>query len=576
MRRVGLQWVPFSLLYGTFVVVITDGTMFLERGQRGIVPCPLPQPEDVDAMYWYFGSTSDTSILISYFLGRVAPQNGIPEGVYDIDNEFNLVIENVTASKEGTYYFKLKPHLLSMKEGQIEVCDKVSPRHPYPTVIGCNQDHDADTCEVRVRHDSTVRTLTCVMEQVKPAVELRWIHVFRDRFLELKASTAVRPVVLPAYTGSSMRNNTYSTSASIQVPSVHGDAECVCEAIGVAVGNGTRTRVYITGAFGHANTNGKVLLERGQRGIVPCPPIKSSKFSPEIVVAMYWYYGSISRTSLLISHFLGRVAPQNGIPEGVYDIDNEFNLVVKNVTASNEGTYYFQLKPYLKMVEAGQVEVCDKVSPNQPYPTIIGCDPDIHDAETCQVRVWNDSTVQNLTCVMEQVKPAVDLRWILVFWGGWRDLNAYPTIERSLRKKNTYSTSVTVQVTVADDEEVYVCEAMGVVVGKGTRMKVRFTKSHLTTATYEEVQSSINPGTMLVLANEVPPTASKPDELCVPLIALWVGFSISVILNVIVFVCSGHMYRKRKLNGDNSASNMQPYNKVPTTSSSDHNTESNV
>ncbi|XP_038066702.1 uncharacterized protein LOC119736763 [Patiria miniata] len=241
------------LVSGGFVQAITGGTLFLERGHREIVPCPLVTsrqipPGDVVAMYWYYDSISMTSLLISYFFGRVAPQNGIPEGVYDIDDEFSLVIENVTAFNEGTYYFKVKPHLKMIEEGQVEIREKVSPVRPYPTVIGCNQDHDADTCELRVRHDSAVYNLTCVMEQVKPAVELRWIRARPDGYteLELDANNTVRPVTLSTHTGSSLRNNTYSTSASIQVPSVDDDAEYACEAVGVAVGNSIRTRVRLT------------------------------------------------------------------------------------------------------------------------------------------------------------------------------------------------------------------------------------------------------------------------------------------------------------------------------------------
>ncbi|XP_038066641.1 uncharacterized protein LOC119736699 [Patiria miniata] len=248
-----MQWLSL-LIYCGFVLAITDGTLFVERGSRGIVPCPLAKSrklsrENVDAMYWYYGSMSDISILISYFLGRVAPQNGIPEGVYDIDDEFNLIIENVNASNEGTYFWKLKPHLKAMDEGQVEVCVKVSPRRPYPTVIGCNQVLAADTCEMSVQPNSTVHNLTCVIEQVKPAVELRWIHLFLGGKTELKASTSVWPEVLPAYTGALLRNNTYSTSASVQVTKVDGDNEVyLCEAIGVAVGKGARMRVRLTKA----------------------------------------------------------------------------------------------------------------------------------------------------------------------------------------------------------------------------------------------------------------------------------------------------------------------------------------
>ncbi|XP_038069399.1 uncharacterized protein LOC119738564 [Patiria miniata] len=123
-----MQWLSLLICCG-FVLAITDGTVFLERGHRGIVPCPLVQsrqisPKDIVAMYWHYGSMSDTALLISYFLERAAPQNGIPEGVYDIDDEFNLIIENVTASNEGTYFFKLKPHLKMLQAGKVEVCDK--------------------------------------------------------------------------------------------------------------------------------------------------------------------------------------------------------------------------------------------------------------------------------------------------------------------------------------------------------------------------------------------------------------------------------------------------------------------
>ncbi|XP_038066700.1 uncharacterized protein LOC119736761 [Patiria miniata] len=412
-RRVGMQWVSISLLLCCgFVQVSTDGTVFLERGHRGIVPCPLVEScqipiGDILAMYWFYGSTSDTSLLISYFIGKVAPQNGIPQGVYDIDNEFSLVIENVTAFNEGTYYFQVKPRLKVVESGSVEVCDKVSPSRPYPTVIGCNQDHDADTCEVRVRHDSTVHNLTCVMEQVKPAVQLGWIRLFLGGQTELNASTTVGPVVLPAYTGSSLRNNTYSTSASVQVAAVDDEEVYECEAMGIAIGSSTRTRVRLTKTYPTtatydttatdnemqssnnpgttlvlmdevtppafpftlrlaltitilvvlfiavifdvilrglvlASTDGTVFLERGQRGIVSCPLVESCQILGDIL-ATYWHYGSTSGTSLLISYFLGRVAPQNGIPEGVYDIDDEFNLIIENVINSNDGTYYFQV-----------------------------------------------------------------------------------------------------------------------------------------------------------------------------------------------------------------------------------------
>ncbi|XP_038058909.1 uncharacterized protein LOC119730196 [Patiria miniata] len=228
--------------------------------------------------------------------------------------------------------------------------------------------------------------------------------------------------------------------------------------------------------------------------------------------------------------------PKTGSQRGVYDIDNEFNLIIKNVTASNEGTYYFAVKRHSIKVKWGRIEVCDKVSPNRLYPTVIGCNQD-HDVDTCEVRVRHDSTVHNLTCVMEQVKPAVQLKWIRLFMGGKTELTNVSTTVRpvvlpaytgSLLRNKTFSTSASVQVVEAGDEEVYECEAIGIAVGGSTRTRVRLSETHPTTATYDEVQSSKKSGAAPVTADDVSPTAiaNKPAEKFVPLIVLSVLLSI--------------------------------------------------
>ena len=47
---------------------------------------------------------------------------------------------------------------------------------------------------------TTVYELTCVMDGVKPAVELRWIRLYLGGSTELDANTTITPVVLPANT----------------------------------------------------------------------------------------------------------------------------------------------------------------------------------------------------------------------------------------------------------------------------------------------------------------------------------------------------------------------------------------
>ncbi|XP_022109758.1 uncharacterized protein LOC110989569 [Acanthaster planci] len=284
-----------------------------------------------------------------------------------------------------------------------------------------------------------------------------------------------------------------------------------------------------------------IFLERGHRGIVPCPPITSRKYTPGDIDAMYWYYGTTSSTALLISYFRGRVAPQNGIPHGIYDIDSEFSLVIENVTAKDEGIYHFMLKPRLQMVEEGQVEVCDKVSSRQRYPTVIECDPGSSDADHCEIRVDQATPEHNLTCVVDQVKPAVELFWIRPFLGGFTVLNASTSVKPvslpantgSSLRNHTYSTSASIQVNDVDDDAVYQCEAMGVAVGSGSsHMTVHFTKTVPTTASYE-TQPFSNPGDTISWPDRVDIHTSestlKPPSLIVPLFGMCVTLLLLVV-----------------------------------------------
>ena len=103
-----------------------------------------------------------------------------------------------------------------------------------------------------------------------------------------------------------------------------------------------------------------IFLERGHRGVIPCPPIESGQLTPREIAAHYWYFKGDRDGDLLISYFRERVAPQNDIPEGVYDIDGNFSLVIENVTDSDEGNYYCKTKPRSKLLVEGQLTVAIK------------------------------------------------------------------------------------------------------------------------------------------------------------------------------------------------------------------------
>ncbi|XP_038066375.1 uncharacterized protein LOC119736428 [Patiria miniata] len=161
------------------------GTIFLERGHPGILSCPLVTSgrillDQIDAMYWYSPVLRDEDILISYFLGNVAPQNGIPEGVYDINGNFSLVIENVTDSDEGTYYCRVKPRMRMMVDEQVTMRVKVSPKEPFPDVTQCTERISGTTCEAALLNDIKKPMLTCIVRDTKPAVALRWLLEYCD------------------------------------------------------------------------------------------------------------------------------------------------------------------------------------------------------------------------------------------------------------------------------------------------------------------------------------------------------------------------------------------------------------
>ncbi|XP_038066374.1 uncharacterized protein LOC119736427 [Patiria miniata] len=236
---------------------IQDGAIFLERGHPGIVSCPpvasgrIPL-DQIEVIYWYFTGVRDEDILISYFLGNVAPQNGIPEGVYDINGNFSLVIENVTDSDEGTYYCRVKPKLKVMVDGHVtkRVRAKfrsqrycvVSPKEPFPDVTQCTERITETACEAELPNDIKKLMLTCIVRDTKPAVALRWLLEYSDGDTQLISD---RFTVQP----SEYSVNTFTTSASIPIITSSDKSMYRCQAYGEALGARNGSHVTVTTVY---------------------------------------------------------------------------------------------------------------------------------------------------------------------------------------------------------------------------------------------------------------------------------------------------------------------------------------
>ncbi|XP_038054161.1 uncharacterized protein LOC119726510 [Patiria miniata] len=250
MKIIDLTALWIILMVGGFILAndIEDGTIFLERGNPGILSCPpvasgqIPL-DQIEVMYWYSPVLRDENILISYFLGNVAPQNGIPEGQYDINGNFSLVIENVTDSDEGTYYCRVKPRLRALVDGHVAMRVKVAPQKPFPDVTQCIQRVSESECEVEWSNDIKKTNLTCIVRDTKPAVALRWLLEYSDGGTQLISDRFTVQL-------SEFSVNTFTTSASIPIVASNVDKYMYrCQAYGEALGARNGSHVTVTAFY---------------------------------------------------------------------------------------------------------------------------------------------------------------------------------------------------------------------------------------------------------------------------------------------------------------------------------------
>ncbi|XP_038066368.1 uncharacterized protein LOC119736421 [Patiria miniata] len=207
--------------------------------------------------------------------------------------------------------------------------------------------------------------------------------------------------------------------------------------------------------------SGTIFLERGNPGIVSCPPVASGRIPLDQIEAMFWYFPRVRPTNLLIFYFKGNVAPQNGIPEGVYDINKDVALVIENVTDSDEGTYYCKVAPKMKMIVDGHMDMRVKVSPKKPFPEVTQCTTCISESE-CKVQLPNDIKKPRLTCIVRDTKPAVALRWLLEYSDGdTQFISDKFTVHPSEYSVNTFTTSASIPIITSNVDTMYRCQANG-------------------------------------------------------------------------------------------------------------------
>ncbi|XP_022111713.1 uncharacterized protein LOC110990948, partial [Acanthaster planci] len=360
-----LKMLLMALMSSGYIPAYCEEILFFERGLQGIVPCNPDASAysfgDLEFVVWYFPQKELEHVVFLFSQGAVVPQDGISEGQYNISSNFSLIIQNVTDSVEGTYYYKVEPKLGRIYEGSMEVSVKVTTKQPFPIVHECDPQPKApaDTCISHVPHDKVTVSLTCQVDHAKPPVNLQWFRVFDDGHTERVEATPTTKLLVHR-PGAFFIDNTYTSLSFLHLLTTSdNNTSYKCEAYGIALGdrNGSHVLVTISKDAFSAHSDQKVYLERGRRGIVPCSPDAAWAYQRGDLQGVYWYFRRRDREHVIFSYFQDATVLLDGIPEGLYDVTSDFSLIIQNVTDSHEGTYYYVVESKVGQIDKGSVEV---------------------------------------------------------------------------------------------------------------------------------------------------------------------------------------------------------------------------
>ena len=116
----------------------------------------------------------------------------------------------------------------------------------------------------------------------------------------------------------------------------------------------------VTGEF-EVDTEPEVVLQKDTRGVLPC------RVNPNVDVGVvFWSRGSTLSTGELVvtmSIFGGtKIKFGTGYGSGLYDIDDELSLIIKNVSVEDNGSFFCEISE----------EGTGDLSHNQTYVAVFG------------------------------------------------------------------------------------------------------------------------------------------------------------------------------------------------------------
>ncbi|XP_038058792.1 uncharacterized protein LOC119730080 [Patiria miniata] len=233
-------------------------------------------------------------------------------------------------------------------------------------------------------------------------------------------------------------------------------------------------------------------LQFGESEEVECPLITDENFSIRDVDSAYWYKDVVATENLVISNFEGTIYEGPSIVSGKYFLTERLSLVINNITASDEGQFFCQLKTGRPGFQTASVDVTVFVPPNGPSPEVEECRlTDSKDG--CLIELHPKEETYHLTCHVINARPAVKLRWLRVFNDGSTEAvtnityRVNGTLQNVSQIQENYLFSTFAMVTeVYHEETTLCCQATGIAMGdrNGAFRKVHITRLDIPTRSY--------------------------------------------------------------------------------------------
>ncbi|XP_071801463.1 uncharacterized protein [Asterias amurensis] len=255
-----LIYVSFLQFPSSFGRSFEGETQYLERGRQGVAACPALLgagliPSEVPVIYWYLGPiTRDALPFIVKNEGNILFGDGVPVGLYGINDELSLIISQVRNSSAGTYYCRLAPQRLAFQDASVPIEVIVSPDpDELPVVSPCDEKPIPSLCEIST--DQSVIGLTCKVKNTFPAVELQILRLPAgdgNKVVQLKDAVIVTEQVTVPLLGNLTENerlrtdNTFTTTASAKVEVGVRGGVFICNSSGPVPGKGKSTLVVIS------------------------------------------------------------------------------------------------------------------------------------------------------------------------------------------------------------------------------------------------------------------------------------------------------------------------------------------